>query len=315
MLALSPSACAWRERGKRVRAAGHELFVVDTPGRAGATPVVLLHGFPTSSLDWHRCVDALAVDRRVVTFDLLGLGWSDKPAGHGYSLVEQADLALVLLRELGIPRAHLVAHEMGTSGATELVARRARGLSSLDLASLTLTNGSVYVEMAHLTPSQRLLRVPLLGSLFARASRYPLFRAQVRRTLGRPLPEAELSDMFLLVERDGGKARLAEIIGYVSERRRFASRWNDPLRRFDRPALVVWGALDPVAVLAIGERLAREIPGARLVRLDDVGHFTPLEAPDELTREIGPFLREVDERDARSEGAPLAAEEPGTRLD
>lgn len=284
---LSASARAWEARGERVLVGEHRLFVVDAPAhRSGETPIVFLHGFPTSSFDWRRCVDELCADRRALAFDFLGFGQSDKPPGHRYSLFEQADLATMLLVERGIARAHLCAHDMGTSVATELLARRERGLLPFEIASVTFTNGSVYIEMAHLTPSQRLLRVPGVGRVFARASSYPVFRAQLRRIVGRPLPEEELSDMFALIERGDGKRALAELIGYVGERRRYGARWIEPLRRLDLPVLVAWGPRDPVAVMAIGERLAREIPGARLVRLEGIGHFPPLEAPELLCPEI-----------------------------
>ena len=261
---------------------------------AGDPPVVLLHGFPTSSFDWRACADHLKQKRRVVTFDFLGFGLSDKPQDYSYSLIEQADSVAVVLRELGVRRAHLVAHDMGTSVATELLARRRHKLLTFEMASLTLTNGSVYLDMAHLTPSQRLLRLPMVGSLFARGSSFATFHLQVRRLLGRPIDDQELRDMFDLIVRDDGKARLTQLISYLDERTRFAERWTSHLHELQLPTLIAWGARDPVAVIAIGERLAHEIPGARLERMEDVGHFPPLEAPETLVDHLERFFHEVD---------------------
>ena len=105
---------------------------LDAPGGPGdATPVLVLHGFPVERLRLRRRrsrrVRRAAASSR---FDFPGFGLSDKPADHGYSLFEQADVALAVAREMGVERAHLWAHDMGTSVATELLARRERGAAA-----------------------------------------------------------------------------------------------------------------------------------------------------------------------------------------
>lgn len=282
---LSSAVLAWLARGSRMRVGAHQVFVVDEGQRADEA-VLLVHGFPESSYDFRACLDLLRDRRRTVALDLLGFGLSDKPATAGYSLFEQADVIEVVLRELKVRRAHVVAHDMGTSVLTELLARRELGLLGFEIGSVCFTNGSVYLEMANLTPSQRLLRLPLLGLAFARISSSRTFRWQVRRLFGRPPDDEVIRDMFDLMMRGDGKERLPALVRYLDERTRFADRWNAPLRRLDVPALVVWGQLDPVAVPAIGERLGREIPGARVERLQEVGHFTPLEAPAAIVRHL-----------------------------
>lgn len=282
-MALSPSVQAFAARAKRVAFGPYRVHVMDE-GPRDDEAVVLLHGFPESSFDFHDVLGRLTPHTRVVAADFLGFGLSDKPFPHSYSLFEQADLLEVVLRTLGVRRAHVVAHDMGTSVAAELAARRLHGLLGFELASLLLTNGSVYIEMAALTPSQKLLRLPGVGGVFARLASYPVFRAQTRRILGRPVDDAALRDMFELMVHDGGRRVLPSLIGYIAERYRFSERWCGALRELDVPTRVVWGQKDPVAVAAIGERLLREMPRASLERLDDVGHFTPLEAPEELVR-------------------------------
>ena len=117
----SPLA-AWHLRGDRARVFGQEVFFVDS---GGTGPVLLLlHGFPTCSFDFHRVFDQLAESFRVIAHDHLGFGFSSKPREYSYSLLEQSELAIELWRALGVERAHLVAHDYGTSVATELLARR-----------------------------------------------------------------------------------------------------------------------------------------------------------------------------------------------
>jgi pimeloyl-ACP methyl ester carboxylesterase len=141
--------------------AGH-LWVLDESGSdPAATPVLLLHGFPSSAYDFAGAIERMGRRRRVVALDFLGFGLSDKPEDYGYSLFEQADTVLEVARAVGLSRAHLWAHDMGTSVTTELLARRERGLLPLALESVTLMNGSVHIELAHLTPGQQALRSPL----------------------------------------------------------------------------------------------------------------------------------------------------------
>jgi pimeloyl-ACP methyl ester carboxylesterase len=291
-MALSDSVEAWKSRGKLMRALGMNVFVVTANDQAKGPPLLLLHGFPTSSYDFRHVFDALARTRRVITLDFPGFGFSDKPANFSYSLFEQADVVEIVLAQLEVGSVHVLAHDMGTSVTTELLARRAAKLLHFDVDSVVLMNGSVHIGLAHLTPSQKLLRQPRLGPLFARLARFSTFRLQMRRILGRPdsLPDGELRDLFTLMKLEDGHLRLPRIIGYVDERHRFGRRWIGALETLDCPSLILWGVRDPVAVIAIAEKLARETPTARFTRMEELGHYPQLEDPPRIVREVDGFL-------------------------
>jgi pimeloyl-ACP methyl ester carboxylesterase len=255
---------------------------------SGDPPVLVLHGFPTSSWDFAGVVASLAARHRVIVFDFLGYGFSDKPAKAAYSLFEQADVASAVTREFGVERAHVWAHDMGTSVATELLARRARGLLPFGIDSLILMNGSVFIEMAHLTLGQKILRTRW-GPVFAALNTRRTFQRQMRRVFARAPSQAELDGMWDLIAREDGARRLPQLIGYVDEWYRFKGRWNDALARFDRPALVAWGKKDPVAVFAIAERLAHTLPEAKLVAWDDLGHYPQVEDPARVAATVEAF--------------------------
>lgn len=291
----------WRSRGRTVDLRDGRIFAVELAGSTGV-PVLVLHGFPTSSWDFAEAAAALAArGRRVVLFDFLGFGFSDKPHDAGYSLFEQADIATGVARAFGIGRAHLWAHDMGTSVATELLARRERGLLPFEVASVVLMNGSVHIDMAHPTVGQRILKSPA-GPAFARVARKAIFVAQMRRIFAQP-PSAEVLDgMWSLLARDDGPLRLPSIIRYMEERVRFRRRWIGALERIDLPVLVAWGAKDPVARMAIGERLARETPGADLVSWDDLGHYPQVEQPERVAEAVAEFFARVEDGRASMTG-------------
>jgi pimeloyl-ACP methyl ester carboxylesterase len=297
----------WRARGRVVATPDGAVFTVQA-GEGDGTPALLLHGFPTSSWDFHKIVGPLSRSRRVVAFDFLGFGLSEKPAEHGYSLFEQADLAEQVLREAGVRRAHIVAHDMGTSVATELLARRERGLLGFDVASVVLMNGSVHVELASLTLGQVALASPL-GQIFARLNNRATFKLQLRRVFSVEPDEADLDTMWELLARERGVERLPQIIEYVAERRRFSRRWVGALERLDVPALVAWGKRDPVAVHAIAKQLAAEIRTATLVTWDDLGHYPQVEDPTRVAATVDGFLSRV-EGDERPSSRPPPTRSP-----
>lgn len=82
---------------------------------------------------------------RVIIHDHPGFGLSEKPGDYSYSLIEQAETALTLWRELGLCRVHLLGHDYGTSVATEILARRRIEKLPVEIDSLTLCNGSMHI--------------------------------------------------------------------------------------------------------------------------------------------------------------------------
>ena len=254
-----------------------------TDADAGARPPVLvLHGFPTSSHDWHRILDRLARRHRVVVPDLLGFGLSDKP-DQRYSLFEQADLVEAVAGDLGLDDVALVTHDMGDSVGGELLARSLDGALSFGVTRRVLTNGSVYIDMAHLTDGQQLLLALPDEQLADGLGRDALVDA-LRGTFAPDavVPDEDVQVGAELILRDGGDRLLPRTIRYVEERREHESRWTGAIERDPSPLTIVWGDLDPIAVWPMAERVHRARPDATLVRLRGIGHYPMLESPDQL---------------------------------
>jgi pimeloyl-ACP methyl ester carboxylesterase len=268
-----------------IEASGRRIFVLDVPADVERNePLLLLHGFPSSSLDWHHIIDPLARDRRVVTFDFLGFGLSDKPTGIRYSLFDQATIAEEVARSLGIDRAAVASHDMGDSIAAELYARSIEGKLGFEVTRRVLTNGSVYIEMAQLSPGQQMLLAmtdePLPLEI---APTEETFMASIAAIFGEtPASEDDLRGMWQMLARQDGQTILPRTIRYIEERRQHEERWISALREHPAPITVVWGDRDPIAVYAMAERFVSERPGTPLVTLEGVGHFPMLEAPGPL---------------------------------
>lgn len=296
---FSPALRAWLDRGRHHNVCGRRVFVLDTAAaepQEGSRPLVVVHGYPTSSFDWHLTLPALSRRRRVVLFDLPGFGFSDKPERYSYSLFEQADVLESLLERLGVVRPHIVAHDMGVSLVSELGARRQRKLLKGDLGSLLVMNAGVYASLAKLTPSQKVLLTPI-GSAFAGLQLASVFRQQLGSVFVRPVAPEVISALWEQLLYLEGVRRLPQLASYLRERVRFEERWVGALRTVeDIPIHVLWGRQDPASVSAIAERLASEIVDAELTYLEHVGHYPQLEAPEETAAIIDLWLERVEHR-------------------
>lgn len=89
----------WRAQGRDLLFHRHRIRYWEA---GQGEPLLLIHGFPTAAWDWHYLWQPLAERYRVIACDMLGFGDSDKPRGHDYRLLEQADLQQALVRHLGI---------------------------------------------------------------------------------------------------------------------------------------------------------------------------------------------------------------------
>lgn len=275
---LSERIRAWEREGSYEEIGGRRIYVHS--GEGGDPLLLLLHGFPSSSFDFRGLLPLLG-ERAHLTLDFLGFGLSDKPRGADYGLRVQADLVEEVHRRRFREReAFIVAHDMGTSVATELLARDIEGSGSLRIRGVVLFNGSIVVERASLTPAQKLLRSPL-GPLAARLTNRPFFRQQFGSLFspGHPLSDEEADDQWELIRHNGGRAIGHQTIGYIGERIRFAERWHGAVRDWPGDLRLVWGMLDPVATPAVLDALRELRPAAPVTELADLGHYPQLEDP------------------------------------
>jgi pimeloyl-ACP methyl ester carboxylesterase len=252
---------------------------------------VLVHGFPTSSYDYRGLMQRLAPHFRCIAFDFPGYGLSDKPAAYSYSLFQQADAMEALLRALGIPRARVVCHDMGTSVLCELLARSEEGRLGFELEHVTFTNGSMLQWLADITPFQKLLAsnetLEQAIELCARVipdSMVAGLRGITRRTDAISADD-EIVIRELLVHEDG-HLRLPALAGYMRERYIHKQRWIGALTRNAGRVSIAWATEDPIANLAMGRALHEMLPAAPYVELDGVGHFVIFEDPERVAQVV-----------------------------
>jgi pimeloyl-ACP methyl ester carboxylesterase len=276
----------WAAEARRIEVGDLSLAVHDV----GEGPVAtFLHGYPSSSLDALPLIDRLT-GVRVVAPDLPGFGASDKPVGHPYSIHGAVDAVEAIWDQLGVTSTVLVAHDYSVSVAQELLARQAESPDgrAATVTGVVWSNGGLYPDLHRPTYGQQLLLDPEHGAELAAAMTEDAFANGIRITWGerRPMGDEEVHDMWRALEHDGGARQMHALLHYVADRRANADRWRAALEANAVPMCFVWGELDPVSGGHVAERLAERLPSVPLVRLMDVGHWPPLEAPDELAAAV-----------------------------
>lgn len=259
-----------------------EVFVRAADGD-GPT-ILLLHGYPSSSYDYREVIPHLG-GRAWVTLDFLGFGLSDKPRPHRYSLFEQADIVQAVLAETTPGPVVVVAHDMGTSVATELLARDIEGHLPFDLRAAVLTNGSVILHRASLRPIQKILRGPL-GPLAARLISERGFARGFGKlfSTGHPPTREEAEAQWALMAYNDGHRIAHLLISYLGERIEYASRWHGAVTDWPKPLSFLWALDDPVATVNVLNGLRDLRPAADVVELPGVGHYPQVEVPDVFAR-------------------------------
>jgi pimeloyl-ACP methyl ester carboxylesterase len=285
----------WATKGSWLRLGDHELFVADLEplGPVEHAPLLVVHGFPTSSVDYRLVADELRRGRRVLLPDMLGYGLSDKP-DIPYTMALQADLLVALTAELGLRELSLLTHDMGDTVGGELLARHLEGGWPVEVTSRVVTNGSIYIESAQLTDGQlMLLSLPdeRLGKGLAINEETLTASLRATYTPGAPVDEAEVAAASEAICVAEGQRLLPRLIRYIEERRRNQGRFTGAIEAHGAPLTIVWGADDPIAVVPMSARLHDTATDSTLVVLEGVGHYPMVEAPERFAAAVVPALR------------------------
>lgn len=277
----------WKQKGNFIKLFNNEVFVIDE-GKQNLKTMVILHGYPTSSYDYYKVLDRLTSEYRVIIHDHLGFGFSDKPKNYSYSLVEQADIALELWKQLGLTNFTLLAHDYGTSVATEIIARHNKKQLNVNIEKLILCNGSMHIELSRLRLIQKLLKNKITGKYVAKLSNEFIFSKNIRNVYfnKQKVSNEELKEMWQQLIHNDGKKVIHRLSNYINERYFFWYRWIGALKETEIPTKIVWAKNDPVAVFKIAELLTTEIKNNQLLPLENSGHFPMLESPEEWTELI-----------------------------
>ncbi|WP_067812564.1 alpha/beta fold hydrolase [Actinomadura kijaniata] len=261
-------------RHRTVRVNGLDVFYREA-GDPSAPTLVLLHGFPTSSVAYRTLMEDLADEFHLVAPDYPGFGLSSAPAAHEweYTFDRLADVVDALLDELGVTRYAVYVHDYGAPVGFRLALRHPERITGI-----VTQNGNAYEE--GLTPFWKPIRDywadpskengdALRGLLTRDATHWQYTHGVPDASLVDPA--LELHDQALLDRPGNQEIQLALFLDYGTNPPQY-SRWQEYLRAHRPPLLAVWGRNDEIFGPDGARAFARDLPDAR-IHLLDAGHF------------------------------------------
>ena len=276
---------AFRSRQKTVELDGlsyRPLRVAWTEAGSGE-PVILLHGIPTWSFLYHDVIPRLEPHCRVIAPDFLGHGFSDRRDFFDRSLIAQTQMILRLMDHLELDQATFVGHDTGGGVSLILAIEHPERVRRLVLTNVVAYDSWPIDDMIALgNPQWRSKPAQEVAAFVASGLPDGIFN------------QDRLTDAF----RDGIVAPYSDEEGKISLiRNASALNTNHTTALVERhgtiaaPTLCLWGVHDPWQKIEDGVRLAREIPHARLVRVETASHWIPHDTPELFADEILGFLK------------------------
>jgi pimeloyl-ACP methyl ester carboxylesterase len=241
-------------------------------GPPDAPALVLIHGLAGSTAWWDAVVPMLAASHRVIRIDLLGHGRSDKPAGAGYSIPDQARRVGLILDRIGVRHAIVIGHSTGGYVATELAGQRPDLVTALTL----IDTGPSMDAFISDGPVGNLLFTPVVGQLLWRARTDSIIRKGLSTAFSRRgyrIPQEFVDDVRGMTYHSLTSASSASD-DYLRQR-----ALPTRLTAIDRPLLVIFGQDDHRWRSSMSVAEYRELPGAQVEVVPGVGHSPMLEAP------------------------------------
>ena len=298
----------WLERGsflewappREAGAAGALRIFHAELGDPAAPALLLVHGFPTSSIDWFDLAEPLAREHRVCVLDFPGFGFSEKPRGMRYTL--ESDRALLehyVAEVLGLDAAAVIAHDRGDSVALALLARAAAGAAAFELRHLVISNGNMFLPLSNLTAFQRLIleegtATPVLDALNAEMLAAGMGESTFTpsRAAGDPVVRA----LAQTLAYNDGIAVLHAPIQYLVERAQNEQAWLEVVARSPLPTTLVWGLHDTIAPLRVAthvwERYLSEKAGVNeFWLLPCANHYLQHDQPHEFAQVLACALK------------------------
>jgi pimeloyl-ACP methyl ester carboxylesterase len=274
---------------------GHELTVFSRRcGTPGAPALVLVHGFPTSSIDYYALAGDLSSEFDIFMLDFPGHGLSDKPPEpYVYSLYDDARLlvhAITAVWQLAEYR--MLTHDRGSSvGMIALGMLHAMAVAPVDVI---MTNANIYLPLANLTAFQTALLDPATARATAAATTPEALAAGLGMTTFMPRrtpDDPEIGALAKCFAHNDGIRVLPDVIQYLNERAADETSWLEALSTLAVNTTVVWGLHDNVSPLRVPNHVwqtyLKHKPGRnRYWVAPTADHYLQCDAPRQLAQII-----------------------------
>ena len=267
----------------------HRIYVREYAGQEPT--IILMHGFPDNLHLYDRLIPYLSPSRRVVTFDFLGWGYSDKPLGYLYTAKNQEVDLDTVIKQLKLAQVVLVAHDASGPPAIDWALSHPG-----QVAALVLLN-TYYCEMPTLKAPEAiwLFSTPLVRNvarLISSMFDYLIFRRMYWWQVGKFFRDAEIRNEFvpLLYQqfdampstRPAFLSLNEDLLPTIRSRSKIAFK----LKEFRKPVRIIFGDADPYLNKGVAQKFHELFPASDLFLLRGARHFVQMDEPEEVARLI-----------------------------
>jgi len=263
----------------------------------GGSTLLVIHGFPASSFIWQELIPKFQNKfNRVIIPDLLGLGFSDKPVGYKYSLMEHALILEELCLRLGVRDVHLLAHDYGVSIAQEFIHKFNMKESRVNIESVCFTNGGLVPSHHDLLFIQKLFSSPTFKKVMPHLLNYPIYKNRLSSIFGAQTQPSDqfLQDVWAIMLYKNGHVAIPDIFTYIFERRANEERWVVALQETNVPLVLIYGPLDPVNTpQGFLKSFRKLVPNSKVNVLGNIGHYPQVEDPERFYVAYEEFLEGI----------------------
>jgi pimeloyl-ACP methyl ester carboxylesterase len=264
---------------------GLQVHIRDEGPRTDPVPIVLLHGTSASLHTWEGWAQALKDKRRVIRMDLPGFALTGPNRQDDYSMDNYVLFMRGFLDKLGLERVVLGGNSLGGQIAWATAAKlpeRVERLILVDAAGYPPES----IKGQSVPLGFRIMTVPGLRLIAEHTLPRGVIESSVRNVYGDPSKVTPaLVDLYAdMTRREGNRHALARRLeqGYLGD--------ITQLAKIKAPTLILWGSKDRLLPPEWGEQFAHDIPNAKLVMLEGLGHVPQEEDPARSVAEVRRFL-------------------------
>ncbi len=276
----------WAKKGKMVSVLGRDVFVIDL-GK-GDNTIVILHGYGTSSIDYHKILPKLTENYRVIIQDFIGFGFSEKPLGYYFNMQEQTDVTLALWRMLDLKNIMLVCHNYGSLIGLEILTRINTEFSKIDIQKLFFLDGTISFNYNDLTnnkvqPLEEFSKITRLMSCS-----FSLYKKKIKEFYfdKTKISDDEIKLKWGLLHHNNGDKIIDFLYDYNTESKLLWNRWFKYIKQNKIPTKIISGKNDPIFIENDAILFAKEMLNSELIFIDNCGHYPMLEQPKEFVKLI-----------------------------
>jgi pimeloyl-ACP methyl ester carboxylesterase len=276
-LLTRPSTVKWSDVGQLVANSDRSDFIeidgirihFQEFGEESAATIIMIHGYAASTHAWSICAPRLAEEGyRVITIDLVGFGFSEKPKWFEYTIDAQARMVERFMDRLGIGRATVIGSSYGGAVAATLALDYPERVEKLGLVAAVINDDQLehpLMQLATMPAIAEIVTPFLLDSrsyitaklktIFAPAN-HDMITPERISAFHRPLRAADAHHSVVATSRGWSANRIEKDLGLIKQ-----------------PTLIVWGDQDQIVPLANGAKLYQEILNSRFFVFKDCGHL------------------------------------------